>query len=113
MKKVRPKQKMENPINTATVETLSKMQGMIAVILKEVHGIKDFAHEANYDISVLEAAVDMNFWVHLKLVQEGHLDPESELRHDTMALLKKVSSMQQEYLAIMAISDFLSTLGSK
>lgn len=111
MKKVRSKQKMENPINATTIETLSKMQGMIAVILKEVHGIKDFAREANYDISVLEAAVDMNFWVHLKLVQEGYLDPSSELRQDTQSLLEKVSSMQQEYLAIMSISNFLSWMG--
>lgn len=111
MKKIRPKEKLENPINAATLEMLTKMMVVVDTIKKEVQTMQGIAREADYNINVVGSAVDMNFWVLLKLLHEGTLDSDSEYRKDMLLLLERVSELQQEYFAVMSIASFLEAMG--
>lgn len=90
----------ENPINAHTAKVLMKIE--------EVIGVMDGKLDSQlHKFHVLEQAVEMNLWVQIKVMHEG-----VEADTDPEQLVRRVRELQREYLAVVAISNFLGHLAT-
>lgn len=94
------RRRFDNPVN----EHISK----VLLEIKDVARQLDLRMEdQHHQFRVLEQAVEMNLWVQLKIMHEG-VDTDGDVEE----LVVRVRELQREYLAIVAISNFLQGMGS-
>jgi len=110
VKKIRRKSSYENPVNTQVAKTLTEIQGVAEILKGGVGSIQDAMMELQHDIFVVQEALEMNFWVNLRMQMMGYFGPDSELRDDPEGMMEVAQDLQQEYLATIAIAGFLASL---
>lgn len=103
-------------VSTKIDKTLDQIKKLLANFAMELQRSKEVTKNAfeklSYDLSVSDVAVEMNFWVPLKLAQAGHLDPNSEAMKDSEVLLRLIKTTQDEYLAVLAVCNAFNHLGT-
>lgn len=87
-----------NPINEHTVRVLTNIREVMSKVASNVE-------EQQHALDVLEQAVEMNLWVQLKIMNDSRF-----LVEDSENLVLRVRNLQQEYLATVAICNFLRAL---
>lgn len=87
-----------SPINEHTVKVLAEIKDFLSIIDSKVD-------DQQHAFDVLDQAVEMNLWVQLKVMNDG-----ISFEGDAEKLVRHVRNLQQEYLAIVAISNFLRAL---
>jgi hypothetical protein len=85
----------------ATVEGLRAMVQFARTADEIFQGLEEISDR----LAILELVADVNFWVTLKVCQDGLLLSQRE------TLVPTVQALREEYMATLAIIDFFSDLG--
>ena len=104
----RRRKQYENPINTHVAKTLTQIEDVAEVLKDGLADHTDKLDEALNSIYVLEQALEMNFWVELRMGYNGHFDLESDARMDPEIMVTTAQEYQQEYLAVLAVITFFT-----
>lgn len=93
------------PVEQATFEGLKALSA-ITQAAREIGEQSERVFEA---IAVLETAVEMNFWIERRLARTRELNDHLE---DWDAYSEHLRRLREEFLACVAIEEFLSGLGA-
>lgn len=95
---------MQNPTNMVITKTLNQIEDVAESLRDGVEAHREELEQITHDIYVLEQALEMNFWVQLRLSLLPTADKNPEQITDL------AQNLQQEYLATVAVASFLKEL---